>query len=239
MRHIRLSSLALLTLSACASLAEDPVQEVRFETPGARGALCTVNVDGFLYKVRPPQAVKLPKTGRGLSVDCSAPGNRRQKIFVESTTTSGAAANLANGLLPGLVWDVGTGGLYHYPDVVTIDFSSIAVRPEPMPAYNNPDIRQPEDYDLEEFRPGTPRLNSDRNAVPTELKRRERPDPSLNAAGYTERDLLNNAGQNKTPDKSGISAVINKLSPAMNPAGAPAGKDILTPPPPPPQFPGQ
>ena len=67
MRHILLSCLALLTLSACASLAEDPVQEVRFETPGARGALCTVNVDGFLYKVRPPQAVKLPKTGRGLS----------------------------------------------------------------------------------------------------------------------------------------------------------------------------
>lgn len=235
MRHILLSCLALLSLTACASLAEDPIQEVRFETPGARGSICTVDVDGMLYKVRPPQAVKLPKTEEGLRVDCRAPGNRRSEVFVAVDIVPAAAANIANGLAPGLIWDHGTGGLYRYPDIVTVDFTSIPLRAESLPAHNNPDIRQPEDYDLEEFRPGTPRLNSDRDAVPTELKRRVPPArPAM--PGYTEGDLLKNQGQGTAADKAGFTDMLQKLSPAINPAGekAPAQN-----PPAPPAFPGQ
>ena len=51
------------------------------------------------------------------------------------------------------------------------------IRPEGLPAQNQSDIKQPEEYDLEEFSPGLPRLNSDRYAPMTEVRKRERPQP--------------------------------------------------------------
>ena len=63
--------------------------------------------------------------------------------------------------------------MFDYPGVVTIDFTGIPITDPEPPAQNAPDIRQPEEYTLEEFLPGSPRLNSDKNAAPVEILRRD------------------------------------------------------------------
>lgn len=142
------------------------------ETPGAVGSVCYAYVDGLRYRVHPPEIISVDNTKENMVVDCLAPGNRRKKIEVEPHMPPSFYANVANGLA-GAPWDAASGAWFKYPDVVEVDFTEIAIRPEEMPLHNAPDIRPPEDYMLEEFSASEPRLNSDRYESVYQIQRRE------------------------------------------------------------------
>ncbi len=169
----------LAILGACAYAIDDSIQDVHFVTPGAHGAACNVYVEGLKYKVKPPQTVNLFKSKEDLVVDCMAPGNRRKILYIESGIETSTAWNVTNAGV-GLPWDYASGALFHYPDVIEVDFTNEpVVDPEP-PAQNRPDIRQPEEYILEEFSPSEPMMNEDRNNPPIEILRREGASSSAN-----------------------------------------------------------
>lgn len=192
-----LSFSAFLLLSACAYTGETSVQSIHFETPGAEDALCFVYVDGLKYKVRPPQTINISNTKESLVIDCLAPGNRRREVTVEPELAKTYAANAV--FLPGALWDSLSGAMYKFPETIEIDFTNIPIQPEPLPAQNNPDIRQPETYKLEEFSPSQPRMNTDRDAPAIEIRKRQRlnynSNPPLPAVGYNEPDNLKPMGK--------------------------------------------
>ena len=170
----RFSLLAVLfLLSACAYVADKNYQEMRIETPGAQGAVCFVYIDKLKYKYHPPQTITVTNSMEDLEIDCLAPGNRRKKLLIEPKLSRYTAANAVNGFL-GVIWDGASGALYKYPEIVYVDFSEMDPLPSALPAHNNPDIKQPEEYLMEEFRPGVPRMNSDADYQPQVLKRRVR-----------------------------------------------------------------
>jgi len=166
--------LAIPLLFGCAYGFETTVQDLRIETPGAKDAICYAYVDGFRYRFYTPETISIRKTHEDLVVDCLAPGNRRKSTTISPDVTAMMLSNIANGFVPGATWDIVSGAAFKFPGVLEIDFTGIPISSEPLPAHNNPDIRQPEDYDLEEFLPGNPRLNSDKNAPPVVLKKRVR-----------------------------------------------------------------
>lgn len=174
MRNLLLLSISTLALSACASLVETSIQDLTIETPGAQNATCYVYVDGLRYKAFPPQTINIANTYKDLFIDCLAPGNRRKQVTIPATISKYALGNAATGIVPGTVWDGLTNALYRYPDTVEIDFTDIAVQPSKLPAHNNPDIKQPEEYHLEEFLPSTPRLNSDIGKVQAPIRKRKK-----------------------------------------------------------------
>lgn len=182
-----LALITLLTLVSCAYATEGEIQKIEIVTKGAHDAMCIVNVKGLRYKVVPPRFVTVNKSSDDLIVECQAPGNRNRTVVIKPQTSSLLmVGNLPTGVIPGAMWDYSSGAAYKYPDVIEIDFTGAPIVPEAMPAHNNPDVRQPETYLLEEFRPGVPRMNSDRNQLPTELIKRERGTSSENKAPYRE-----------------------------------------------------
>lgn len=164
--------LSVLLLFGCAYVTEKGIQELTIETPGANDAVCYVYVDGFRYRFYSPQTISIRKTSQDLIVDCYAPGNRRKMVTIPPVMTNMMVGNIMNGIVPGTFWDVASGAAFKFPGVLEVDFRNIPLTPESLPAHNNPDIRQPEDYDLEEFLPGHPRLNSDKDLAPVTLQKR-------------------------------------------------------------------
>ncbi len=160
-----------LSLGACAYALEDSIQDVQFVTPGATGAQCYVYVKGLRHVVYPPETITLGNAGDDLKVDCWAPGNRRQTIFVRPQINRKADLNILNGGV-GYAWDHASGALYQYPQIIEINFTDTPTKPAPPPFQNAPDIRQPETYSLEEFSAGEPKLNRDQYNTPPELRRR-------------------------------------------------------------------
>lgn len=160
-----------LSLGACAYAIEDSIQDVKFVTPGATGAYCNVYVEDLRYVVHPPQTINLRNSGEDLKVDCWAPGNRRQTIFVRPHNAKSADLNLLN-MGVGFAWDEASGALYKYPQIIEINFTDTPTKEAPPPFQNAPDIRQPETYPLEEFSAGQPKLNRDQYSQPAEIRKR-------------------------------------------------------------------
>jgi len=160
-------------LGGCAYVVDTSIQDVRIETPGAHNAICYMYVDGLRYKVHPPEAINISKNEKDLIIDCRAPGNRRQMVKVPAQISRAAAGNVVTGVVPGAAFDYASGALFKYPDVISIDFTGIAPSAMPLPAHNSPDIKQPEEYRLEEFLPSSPRLNKDIGKEVGEVQRRQ------------------------------------------------------------------
>ena len=203
-----LKNLALLgsivLLSSCAYTLDKQIQDITVVTPGAENTVCYVYVDGLRYKLYPPQTVNITKSREDLVVDCLAPQNRRRKVIIEPVLSKHMPLNVMNGVIPGTAWDVASNSAFTYPEVITVDFTSAVPVPEAPPAQNKPDIRQPEEYDLEEFTSGLPRLNLDRNAVNVPLQRNEHGKGASSAPSYTEGGITPHTGPGKPADKADL-----------------------------------
>lgn len=206
--------LPLAVLGACAYAIDGSIQEVEFKTPGARNAACNVYVDGLKHKVKPPQVIALPKGKEDLVVDCMAPGNRRKVVYIEPQIETSTAWNAANAGT-GIAWDYASGALFRYPDVIEVDFTDTPVQEPPPPAQNAPDIKQPEEYDLEEFSPGSPRMNADKHALPVEIMRRQSASQSMSGGARYNDDT--DAFSEPVYTGGGKGDLID-----MNPAGEPS-----------------
>ncbi|MCC6598305.1 MAG: hypothetical protein IT559_05910 [Alphaproteobacteria bacterium] len=179
----------LLALGACAYTYDNAVQDVKFETPGAYGAICNVYVEKVKYVVKPPQTINIFKSKEVLEVDCKAPGNRERKIFIKPLVSSTSNWNIANAGV-GYAWDYASGALWRYPDVIEIDFTGVPTKSSPLPGHNLSDVQAPENHLLEEFVSETPRRNADRDNQPVEIIRRQKPgafvSPSNGADAFSE-----------------------------------------------------
>ena len=169
MSYSRVLSFGLLfCLMGCAYATESSNQYITFETPGAQDAKCYAYVEKLKYQVFPPQTINIKKSMEDMEITCDAPGNRH----VELTVPSQLSKRAIWGGPVGVAWDMASESLHHYPCVIAIDFSMEELKPNKLPQHNNSDIRQPESYDLEEFKSYQPRLNSDKHKISTPLIRR-------------------------------------------------------------------
>lgn len=167
--------IAAALCGGCAYVTDGAVQDVTVLTPGANNAECKLSVGSVQYIYAPPMTRSIQKSGENMVVDCWAPGNRHKVVHLKPDVGSSTFYNAPMGMAPGFAWDYASNSIYKYPAVVEVDFTQTQIKPFPLPAQNQPDIRPPEDYDLEEFSPGLPRLNSDRFATKTEVRRRQVP----------------------------------------------------------------
>jgi hypothetical protein len=207
----------LILLSSCAYMQEGSIQDITLVTPGAENAICYLVVDGLRHPVRPPQNLSISKSREDLIVDCFAPGNRHKKVVIKADISNKAYGNVSNGVLPGLGWDYFSDAIFKYPDRIEIDFTNTPFLPEPMPAQNKPDIRQPEEYPLEEFLANTPRMNSDRGASSPAIRMREKTKPIMDSA--PNQYMVQPEGVTGH-DKGDLRSVIDGMKSEMNPAKA-------------------
>jgi len=171
-RTLCLSS-AVLVLGACSYLQEKSYQKVTFETPGAEFSKCHVYVQGLHYPVEVPGTITVANTREDMEVRCLAPGNRVRTAVIPAEVSPVYHNNASNAYL-GAVWDAASGAMYKYPDIIRIDFNGVEQKDYPLPKHDAYDLRPTYEYALEEFLPSQPRLNADRYAQPTVLKKIDR-----------------------------------------------------------------
>ena len=221
--------LALVALSSCAYMTDESTQELTITTPGALNAECDVYVDNYRYKFVPPQTRFIFKSKEDLIVDCIAPGNRHKKLVFKPAIQTSTYMNAATGVVPGGLWDYASGAMFHYPREIEVDFTNVIAKPMPLPPHNAPDIIQPEAYQLEEFRPGLPRMTGDLDRAPIALEKRRRGqnpyDPVSSTGGMSSATapVPLQGGSDVVLGKGDLMSVIDRLDPSVGPSPAASG----------------
>lgn len=151
--HFAILSVAVLSLSACASYLDTPNQRIQVLTPGATGARCVLATQYARTVVYPPNDGYIRRMQEPLNVTCQAPGNREKTIVVTPKITRSAYANVANAGV-GAVYDQISGALYEYPSPIYVDFTHVRAGAQDMPAYHARDAVSPFDQVNEDIRAG-------------------------------------------------------------------------------------
>ena len=202
LQHLMLLSSALI-LGSCAYTNKGSNQDITFLSPEGLDARCFVTVNKIKYQVWTPQTINVKLSGKPMMVSCDAPGNRHIEIEVPAKVELDSLW----GTPVGMAWDYASSSMYNYPEVIAIDFSQEKLKPFPQPKHNNPDIQQPESYDLEEFLPNQPRLNSDKHKKVTPLVRRGDNDSWDDEEVFEDEDglMVPNSGSMPLSSDAGVS----------------------------------
>lgn len=161
-----------ILLTGCGGLVKGATQEVTLVTPGAWDAECTLD-NGVKYKVASGETFTIMRSNNEIKVDCYAPGNRRKQMIVESGGNSWAVGDVLTGIVPGVAYDHLSGGLYRYPEVITVDFVGAPVIGHELPAYHNKDTPNPYTQAIEGYAAGTLLTPADSGYLKRGIQRRD------------------------------------------------------------------
>lgn len=220
---------SVLSLASCGYAFESSNQEVTVLTPGAQNAYCDAYIEKLRYQIHPPQTLNMHKSDQPMILKCVAPGNRRIELDVPAKVSARAVW----GSPAGMAWDYASKSLFQYPSVIAVDFSQVPAVAEEPPKHNAPDIQAPETHDLEEIKPSTPLLNSDKGKPESSPIRRDGmtpmpseatspaaplPEVSKNAdkksETKTEAAKVEKSTQNEESGKGSLMSIIEQLGAA-------------------------
>lgn len=203
----------LVLMSGCASVIDGPTQNITIATPGANEAECYLT-NGVKYHAVTGETLRIMRSSRDLVADCYASGDRHKQVVVSSTFNGWGAANVTNAVVPGVTYDHYSGGLYVYPDVLTIDFVGMPTRGFESPAYMNKDAPNPYKQAIEPYSSTTPRLPQDSEYLRRGLEKRS---TGVNSNPFS--DGAGGAGMTDMPAAGGGSGATSESAvPAMSPS---------------------
>ena len=137
MRRIILALLTVSVLAGCNTLAQRSYQKVRVETPGVRGADCTLNTKSAKYRLITPDTVLVERSPFTMTVTCEKGNHFTAVTTVEPKTHAmNGMQNVLNGFIPGMAYDIATRSIYDYPKLVIIPMQ---IDPEAMAALKEED----------------------------------------------------------------------------------------------------
>ncbi|MEM6812595.1 MAG: hypothetical protein AAF549_09045 [Pseudomonadota bacterium] len=135
-KQLTLSAFAAVTfLGACATLTSGQMQHITVLTPGEKNARCTLYNGETKYDVYTNQTINVQRAPYDLMVRCLAAGNREKTVVAEWTGNAWVILNVANGLIPGVTYDLASNAAYSYPKEVVVSFEDVAFMPYDMPDY--------------------------------------------------------------------------------------------------------
>jgi hypothetical protein len=212
MRHsIRFLTLsAALLLGACGTMAEGQTQDITLRTPGASEAKCTLD-NGLRYPIYKDQTIQIMRSFHPMVVDCYAVGNRHKTITISAGPNPWSAANVANAVVPGTAYDAASMGLYTYPDVITVDFTSTPSQGYELPGYHDRDAVNPYEQSIENMGPKSIRTPGSDEYLERGVERR---DIKLDSNPFAGTPL------GKAPSSSSSSSGAPAMTPSKEGAGA-------------------
>ncbi len=125
-----------LLLVGCATITKGTTQLVAIDTPGVKGATCTIETQNGPQVVVTPSNVTLSKSSAALPIQCTKECYLTGSSIIPSGTEAMTAGNVIFGGVVGLGVDAMSGAMNKYPDIVTV-----AMMPDP--ACRQPPPRAP------------------------------------------------------------------------------------------------
>lgn len=91
------------------------------DTPGVIGVDCELETPGAKYHVLAPATVQIDRSLDSLQVKCKKAQYFTTNLSIPSKMyIRHTVLNAANGIIPGVAYDVGNHALYEYPHVITV-----------------------------------------------------------------------------------------------------------------------
>lgn len=212
-------SVAML-LPACGTVISGATQEITLATPGAYNAECTLD-NGNRYLMRTGETRKIMRTYKPLEVDCYATGDRHVAKTIGSGFNDWSVTNVSNGVAPGGTYDALAGGLFEYPDVITIDFIGVAERGFELPEYHNKDNPNPYEQAIEDYGPRTTRIPNDSNYLKRGVVKRDSASDS-NPFNHNRGGASGASGSGITPMPAAPSSSSSTTPPSLSGGNAEA-----------------
>ncbi len=126
----------IVPLAGCGTMVDGVNQSMLVNTKWAgrpvNGAFCTLTNNRGRWFVRTPGTVVVRQSNSPMNIECTKAGYLSNAGAVNSHTRFIAFANPIAGLMVGTLVDMGTGGAYKYPDVVTVTMVNQADLPNQM-----------------------------------------------------------------------------------------------------------
>lgn len=112
----------LTTLASCATIKNGPYDKVEIVS-NVEAAYCKIYRDGegFLKSVSTPGAKYIKRSEKPITITCEKRGFEDVTISVSPTNSPDTVANATN-LGLGLIYDLTNAALYHYPEVIEVNF---------------------------------------------------------------------------------------------------------------------
>lgn len=124
--------LAATSLSGCGTMLNGGSQTVDVIVRGSPSAFCDITTSTTRNSGTFPNKVTVERSSEPLQMECRGEQNLYKKFEIRpSLTAAGTAGNVPTGIIPGLGYDVASGGLWAYPDPLVIDFRVIPDGKEP------------------------------------------------------------------------------------------------------------
>jgi len=124
-------SIALTTLTGCASIVNGQNQSVSVETRAGgnsvSGANCTLSNNKGTWYVTTPGSTTVNRSYEDLAVRCDKTSMEPGLASVKSATKAMAFGNIIFGGVIGAGIDIGTGAAYDYPTLITVAMGSSSV----------------------------------------------------------------------------------------------------------------
>lgn len=168
--------LPIVLLSACATAVDRQTQHVTMRTPGAENARCTIENQDMKYSIWTDETIEIMKSPNDLVINCVAPGNREKTVHVKRHLNEWVYTNVWNGFLPGAGYDYFSRGAFKYPSEFVVSFAGDQVKPYPMPAHYNKDLKHNNVYNKVVYRgPSVPVTEENRYDQPYVTERIDHP----------------------------------------------------------------
>lgn len=115
--------LALLPVTACASITAGTTQSVAVDTNPSKTAECHISNEKGSWQVKTPGVTTVTKANGPLVASCTASGGWRGSATVQSTTAGAAFGNILAGGVIGAAVDMSSGAAYIYPGQIIVPLS--------------------------------------------------------------------------------------------------------------------
>ncbi len=114
-------------VTACSSVAQTSgTQTLNVVVQGSSAATCSFQNDTVHEQGHFPGSLTVARSHNDLQADCTGDGNRHVTFVVPASITKASpVSGVMNSMLPATSYDAATGGVYAYPDPVTVDFREI------------------------------------------------------------------------------------------------------------------
>lgn len=115
--------LAVLPVTACASITAGTTQSVAVDTNPSKSAECQISNEKGSWQVKTPGVTTVNKANGPLVASCTAPGGWKGSTTVQSTTAGAAFGNILAGGIIGAAVDMSSGAAYIYPGQIIVPLS--------------------------------------------------------------------------------------------------------------------
>lgn len=116
------ATVGVVALAGCGTIANRAMQDIQITVRGSRTAHCDITTSVTRNTGNFPGTATVERSREPLVLDCVGQDNLHKKLTVRPVLSVATGGNVFTGVVPGLAYDMASGGMWLYPQEIIVDF---------------------------------------------------------------------------------------------------------------------